>query len=549
MAAFAAPAAPSAEKLRGGYYTPEPVARFLAEWVSAAGPQLLEPSCGDGAILRQLASRHPDGAVVGIELNEVEARRAQIHAPSATVVAQDLFAWFTGSEYGRWDGVAGNPPFIRFQHWKPEMREHAFDLMRSAGLRPTRLTNAWVPFTVAATLALREGGRVGLVLPAEILQVTYAAELRAFLVDTFSELTAVAFRRLLFEGVLQEVVLLLGVRGEGPAAIRLVEVDDAASLPSPPSRVTNVEHAPALRHDREKWTRYFLPLEEIEALRTARELPDLGRLSDIAEVDVGIVTGRNAFFVVTPSQADELGIRQRCIPLVSKSAHVRGTSFSNRDLRSLETDNARCLLLAVSQDFELAGDQLLRRYVEDGEGAGVHLGYKCSIRRKWWAVPSVWTPDAFLLRQIYDHPRIIANRTEATSTDTIHRVRCSAGVDPRALAAASINSATFAFSEVMGRSYGGGVLELEPREAEALPFPSPAHLSTADIATVDRLTLSGNLTEALDHVDRVLLVDAIGMDPDLVTTLRDVWERLRDRRLARGRSSRREPVAPKSLAA
>ena len=46
-------------------------------------------------------------------------------------------------------------------------------------------------------------------------------------------------------------------------------------------------------------------------------------------------------------------------------------------------------------------------------------------------------------------------------------------IDPRVLAAASINSVTFAFSEVMGRSYGGGVLELEPREAEPLPFPSP----------------------------------------------------------------------------
>lgn len=549
MAAFAAPAAPSAEKLRGGYYTPDPVARFLAAWVGEAGPQLLEPSCGDGAILRRLASCRPDGTVVGIELNELEARRAQMHAPSATVFTQDLFEWFGSREFGRWDGVAGNPPFIRFQHWKAEMRDRAFDLMRSAGLRPTRLTNAWVPFTVAATLALREGGRVGLVLPAELLQVTYAAELRAFLVDAFSELTAVAFRRLLFEDALQEVVLLLGVRGEGPAAIRLVEVDDAAALPSPPSRVTSVEHAPALLHDREKWTRYLLPLEEIEALRAARALPALGRLHDIAEVDVGIVTGRNAFFVVTPSRADELGIRQRCIPLVSKSAHVRGTSFSDHDLRSLETEDARCLLLAVPHDFELAADQLLRRYVEDGEDAGVHLGYKCSIRRKWWAVPSVWTPDAFLLRQIYDHPRIIANQTGATSTDTIHRVRCSAEVDPRTLAAASINSATFAFSEVMGRSYGGGVLELEPREAEELPFPWPGHLTIADVALVERLTQAGQLKEALDHVDRVLLIESIGMEPGVVACLRDAWERLRDRRLARGRSSRRGHRAPGPLAA
>lgn len=95
----------------------------------------------------------------------------------------------------------------------------------------------------------------------------------------------------------------------------------------------------------------------------------------------------------------------------------------------------------------MASDAALSRYVSEGEAAGVHLGYKCRIRKKWWAAPSVWVPDAFLLRQIYDHPRIVANDARATSTDTIHRVRIIGNTDARALAAASINSATFAFAE------------------------------------------------------------------------------------------------------
>ncbi len=540
MAAFVAPAAPTPEKLRGGYYTPDRVAAFLAEWVSAAGPRLLEPSCGDGAILRQLAARRPDGSVTGIELNELEARAAQNEVPTATVVAKDLFAWFSSKQCGAWDGVAGNPPFIRFQHWKEEMRDRAFDLMRSAGLRPTRLTNAWVPFSVAATLALRDGGRVGLVVPAELLQVTYAAELRAFLVDTYSELTAVAFRKLLFEGVLQEVVLLLGVRGNGPASIRVIEVDDANALPAQSSRATKVPHAPALLHDREKWTRYFLAPEEIDALRTVRSTPGVETLGDLAEVDVGVVTGRNAFFVLKPSEANRLGVRKHCVRLVSKSAHVRGIRLSSDDFKELERDDARCLLLAVPDELELdASATALRRYVKEGEEAGVHLGYKCSIRKKWWVAPSVWTPDAFLLRQIYDHPRVISNEAAATSTDTIHRVRLTADIDPRFLAAASLNSVTFAFSEVMGRSYGGGVLELEPREAEALPFPSHAAIaqSDLDVARVEELAWAGRLLEAVELVDRALLIDALRIRPELVAHLREVWSLLRDRRLTRGRST------------
>jgi adenine-specific DNA methylase len=533
MVTFPVAAAPTAEKLRGGYYTPPALASFLAEWVAGAGPRLLEPSCGDGSILRHLPST---GAVTGVELMPEEAAKARNAAPGASVVEADFFEFFTPSDEGRWDGVTGNPPFIRFQNWTEPTRSRAFDVMRRVGMRPTKLTNAWVPFVVASSLALRPGGRLGFVIPAELLQVTYAAELRAHLVDEFQELTAVTFKRLLFDGVLQEVVLVLGVRGKGPASIRVVEVEDAAALPAP-ERLAALPHAPALRHDSEKWTKYFLPPEEIEALRTARELPGIVRLGSLAEVDVGVVTGRNQFFVLRPSGTTARGLASYVRPLVSKSAHVRGISFETADLAALQAADAPCHLLAVENGLALSEHGPLGAYVDAGEAEDVHRGYKCSIRKKWWVVPSTWTPDAFLLRQIHDHPRIIANRTDATSTDTIHRVRMLNGTPPAALAAASVNSLTFAFAEVMGRSYGGGVLELEPREAEALPFPDPHDAPDGLVAEVDALLRAGDLTGALDHVDNVLMVQALGVDAAVLQRLRSVWERLRDRRLARGRKA------------
>lgn len=39
----------SAEKLRGGYYTPKPIADFLCRWsIDNSTQTVLEPSCGDG---------------------------------------------------------------------------------------------------------------------------------------------------------------------------------------------------------------------------------------------------------------------------------------------------------------------------------------------------------------------------------------------------------------------------------------------------------------------------------------------------------------------
>ena len=531
VSAFPVATAPSSDKLRGGYYTPQPIAEFLAEWVSGAGQRVLEPSCGNGALLQPLGKhvRH----ALGIELEPEEAQKARVTS-GAEVIEADFFRWFSATEWGQWDGVAGNPPFIRFQNWTEPTRGLAFDLMRAVGLRPTKLTNAWVPFVVGSTLALRDGGRLGLVVPAELLQVTYAAQLRGFLVDQYTDLTAVTFRRLVFEGILQEVVLLLGVRGDGPACIRVVEVEDGKELDEIGDPLA-LPHAPALRHETEKWTKYLLPPSGIEALRAARTHPRLARLGDIADVDVGVVTGRNRFFVMTPTTTMRRSLGEHVIPLVSKSAHLRGIRFDHADMHTLRDADAPCDLLAVSAAAEVSDDAPLRSYIAAGEVEAVHQGYKCSIRKRWWVVPSIWTPHAFLLRQIYDHPRIIANDAGAISTDTIHRVRMRNGTPPDRLAAASINSATFAFAEIIGRSYGGGVLELEPREAEDLPFPDPDALPGECVAAVDALVRSRDLVGALDLVDRRLLVDALGFDPALVTELRGVWERLRDRRLARGK--------------
>jgi adenine-specific DNA methylase len=539
MSVFPVASAPTAQKLRGGYYTPPKIAQFLADWVSAAGPKLLEPSCGDGAILRNLP---PTGEVVGVECMAEEASKARSAAQTASVIDADFFDWLGTTQFASWDGVVGNPPFIRFQHWTEPTRTMAFEMMREVSMKPTKLTNAWVPFVVAGARLVRPGGRLAMVVPAELLQVTYAAELRAFLVDEFAELTVVTFRRLLFDGVLQEVVLLLGIKGKGPARIRVVEVDDADILP-PTETLSRLPHAPALLHESEKWTKYFLPPDEIAVLRKVRRgLTPSQRLGALADVDVGVVTGRNQFFVLRPSGTSERRLDGYVVPLVSKSAHVRGIRFDESDLDLLRTADAPCQLLALDPSVALPRHKSLRSYLLEGEEAEVHLGYKCSIRKQWWAVPSTWRPDAFMLRQIYDHPRIIANATDATSTDTIHRVRMLNGTTPAGLAAASINLMTFAFSEVMGRSYGGGVLELEPREAEGLPFPDPHVLRPRDIATIDELLRHGTLEEALDYVDERLLIDAGGMNRRQVTKLRTAWRRLRDRRLARGKPGKRNAV-------
>ena len=55
--------APTDQKLRGGYYTPQPIAHFLCEWaIRKDTGSVLEPSCGDGNILSEMA-----GVLAGLD--------------------------------------------------------------------------------------------------------------------------------------------------------------------------------------------------------------------------------------------------------------------------------------------------------------------------------------------------------------------------------------------------------------------------------------------------------------------------------------------------
>jgi adenine-specific DNA methylase len=528
---------PDATKLRGGYYTPPEIATFLARWaVRDSGIDVLEPSCGDGALVAAAAARlDANGTVTAIELFEDEARKAQSRGQGrAAIVVGDAFSWFNATRGdGQFDACVGNPPFIRFQSFPEAHRIEAFALMEAEGLRPTRLTNAWVPFVVLATRALRECGRLAFVVPAELLQVGYAADLREYLARRYSQLTVVTFRELLFRGIQQETVLLLGTRGDcDGASISFVELDSMSDLGL--ERVVGVERVESdLDHSREKWTQYFLSADELSLIRGLETTSALTTLGDLAEVDVGVVTGRNEFFVLTPSQADGLGLRDSCLRLVGRSAQIPGLVLRDDEWNRLALGDGKCLLLQLDATPRDRLSDAARAYVEWGERHGVQDGYKCRIRKPhWWKVPSVWAPDAFLLRQIHEGPRVVVNRATAVSTDTIHRMRARPGVDARALATASINSVTFAFAEIRGRSYGGGVLELEPTEAESLPIPYPNDGLCLD--ELDALTRARRIEDVLDRVDSVVL-RAAGLDASDIARVRAIWRKLSSRRAARKR--------------
>lgn len=549
------------DKLRGGYYTSSAVASWLCTWAIRSGTDtVLEPSCGDGAFLEAAALRLEQlGAtpgriakqlrgveVLGVEAEKARRRLVELLGRQGVdgVERADFFDWYRRTEGAAFQCVVGNPPFIRYQNFPEPSRTYAMALMQSLGLKPNRLTNIWVPFVVAASALLHQGGRLALVLPAELLQVTYASQLRSFLVDRFKRIDVVACNDLFFDHAEQEVVLLLadGAMARGSASntcrVALTEARNVKEVTSVPATCLLKRAQPKpVCHDSEKWLKYFLSPREISFMRQLRVEGKAVPLSTHATVDVGVVTGKNEFFVLSQNQVEEHGLAEYATPVVGRSAHLRGARLTTAEWRTLAANGERVYLFEVPPSTNGSLSASGRQYVRLGEAKQIDQGYKCSVRSPWYAVPSVWKPDCFFFRQIYDFPRLVLNRAGATSTDTIHRLRCLCPTD--AFAPSIYTHLTAASAEIEGRSYGGGVLELEPTEAERLLVPATLGHGLS-IEECDQLIREGRLDRVLEQNDRLILERALGLSKRECGMLRSIWEKMRNRRMARKRRTRTE---------
>lgn len=529
------------DKLRGGYYTPQIITEFICNWaIDQNTRNVLEPSCGDGNFLAAAVNRLTEvntelpieESIMGIELCPEEACKAKQY--NTRVVCDDFFEYYKNHIANKvyFDAIVGNPPFIRYQNVDEKSRNIAFQFMKDVGMHPTKLTNIWLPFLILSALALTTNGKLGMVIPAELFQVNYAGETREFLARFFDRLTLITFQKLVFEEIQQEVVLLLGERTSENKGIQVIELNDLEDLRN--FRLDNFYNyeVKKLNHSDEKWVKYFLSCAEIELMRKLRNNPDISCTTDLFEINVGLVSGENSFFLLNRNMVEEHQLSKATRMVIGKTEQLKGVILSERDFREL-VEKGKKVYMFMPKDLPFSKlSKAEQEYIRYGVDQGFDKGYKCRIRKNWYCVPQSWEPDAFILRQVNRFPRIILNHVNAVSTDTIHKVRFLEGINPEFVAAAFVNSFTLALSEITGRSYGGGVLTFEPGEIRKLMIPMK-NAEKLDVNRIDTLIREDRIDEVLNYTDQILLADGLGLSQDEIIMLRNIWLKLSERRLGR----------------
>lgn len=534
-------------KARGAFFTPDELAEFLADWaVRSPKDRILEPSCGEASLLSAAArrSREMGGRTVpvGFDVHEfsIESARELLKQQG---LRSDLRVvnFFDETATPRFDVVIGNPPYIRYQSFSGRDRVKAQQAALAQGVRLSGLANAWAAFVVHAASFLRPGGRLALVLPAALLAVNFAAPVRRFLLNRFGAVQLVLFEERVFPGVLEEVVLLLA-EGSGPTShFDLTQVRDAKALRTirSPLRPSSRPWRPVDTDD--KWTEALLAPSTANLYSDLTARAAFDELSAWGDTDLGMVTGNNDFFTLTSKEVLVLALPKEETLRISPpgSRHLRGLMFSDRTFEEMAQEGARVYLFHPKKNDPSAA---ARNYITVGEKRGVHKAYKCSVRSPWWQVPTVRIPDLFLTYMNHDIPRLVRNEARAAHLNSIHGVTLKA--DRREIGAdllplAMLNSVTALGAELVGRSYGGGILKLEPKEADRLPMPAPSTLEAAAGSLralrpqLAKHLRNSQLTDVVKAVDEAMLIRALGLSPSDVAALTEARSMMAARRATR----------------
>ncbi len=539
------PLVQSERKALGAYYTHEVVVRFLVGWgLEKRAGSVFDPSCGDGRFLEvagEMAGIRLVGCDVSPQALAETAGRLGDRGLRAELLGQDFFT-LAPETVEPVDLVVGNPPFIRYQRFDDRSRRAALASALRLGVRLSRLTSTWAPFVLHATRFLTPGGRLAMVVPAEVTQTHYGLRTLTALLGRFASLHLIAFEENFFDGAQADTCLLLADGCGG--SCRSVHLTPLSSIHELRHRegTVGVLGDPVCVDltdgNQTRFTEAYLAKSERRAWSLARRHPGMRTVAALAEVTNGYVTGDNEFFHRSRAEAESASYPSTWLyPTARSSRSLLGLRFTADDVAALEAGGTAHHLLVPQEDL-FTDREPLDRLTAEGEKRGTPDRFKCQQRAPWWKVPGLQEADVLVGYMAGATPRASVNDARAFYTNSLHGLRVRPGVSPALLALAFYSSVSLLSLEIEGRSYGGGILKIEPRELDRILVPWP-DLPPDEVATlarrVDSLLRDGRYDEASEAIDAAVLIGALGLSERAVKSLRAGRARLMRRRMERSR--------------
>lgn len=492
----------------GSYYTPKNVAEILSEWaIKTPTDLILEPSFGGCELLetsthrlRNLGCADPNAQIFGCDLDphafQQLERRLGLTLISQNFFLGDFLAIAPTAYGGRYfQAVIGNPPYVR-HHGLSSVQRSTARSVRDALLPQLNMqASLWAYFVLHSTQFLSEGGRMAWLLPSSFKHAYYSKPLREFLCKHFCTIRIIELQERIFrtEGAEEGTIILLAESWHRAACAPCLEkMASAASVN---------ELSTALRDDSSMLG------EAAPNLSCDLALPSARLLNEFCDISIGVVTGDSKYFLFDKHKALAHKIPARQLKFIaSKSAIAAGLEISKDDLRSEFASGARVKIFNPTEPLDSASRAYIDSVSEERRQGNLTFGK----RAVWYRPLDEKRADAFFAGMSHDGPRLVLNSAGVSCTNSLYRVIFlrNLSVKVRRLLAISLSTTISQLSaEMVGRTYGGGMLKHEPSEAGQIVVLAPKNQGRVaeTFHAVDAFLKSGEKAEATALADEFFI--------------------------------------------
>jgi adenine-specific DNA-methyltransferase len=518
------------KKENGSFYTPSDIAdwivkKCLKKSIEKENIDVLEPSFGGGVFINSLLAQRQCLTTIDAVEYDLKAFNKLSFSENTNVQLfnEDFLFWESNKKY---DVVLGNPPFIVKKTLKKEQSVQGKKIQIEAGLKDKEIANIWTPFLIKSAKLLNKTGVIGFVLPTELLQVNYAKEIRDFLLDNFKRVEVISFVNLAFADIEQDTVILIAYKDE--SVTKGLYFSEVKSIKELISGDINFEKHHG-DHD-SKWTSYILSENEIRFIKDIAK--KCSKVSDLCTSVAGIVTAANKFFIVSKNDLEKFNLKPYVKKIIQKGLYVNGSlELLNSDYEKLVVDNKPCYLLDLSNVESSTFSKGLVEYLKSGVAEEIPERYKCKLRGRWFDVPSIWKSEGFFFKRGHHYPKLLVNKANVHVTDSAYRIKMHDGFSMESFTASFYNSLTLLCSELDGRFYGGGVLEITPNEFKNLPIPKFQVSSQEFLQFASGFKEKKSIDEFLKLNDPLILGQVNGIVEEDIDRLHKLYLKVKNRRL------------------
>ena len=518
----------------GQYYTPPPIIELITEMcIKSPDDKILDPACGSGGFLVKAYLKLKDlkkkenpfaeddklheeilNQLYGIDINPFPAqlssinlavRNLKVTSRNINLVVSDFFKVkpSMGIIPKELDAVVTNPPYTRQEEmeYKDQIREEALTYSNGSKIPLDARAGIYAYFFTQSAKFMKNHGMMGQITSDTWLDVGFGEDLKRFFLEHFKIHAIVWYDIRAFESALVGTCITILEKEEKSKEnrdsndVKFVRIKKSMPIEKIVSTIEDTKKdfenellgitlkKQSELEPKDKWGMFLrAPTIYFKILRNKK----VTKLGKIASIKRGITSGVNQFFYLDKGKIKLWSLEKEYLkPIVISPKEMK------IEVKPQDIDGWVLSVHKPKEDLSREGANVLK-YIQWGEEAettikggkkggstvkGFHNLSTVTSRKLWYDIGKREPAPILRSRRIWERCVYLLNKADALANDSLYEIRPKKEKDTYVLAGILNSSFAALISELEGRFYGGGVLELEVYETKAMTVIDPDRIS------------------------------------------------------------------------